>query len=64
MVWPYRTIWEEKVEYSELVSKSASKSGFDTFLKIIENPCLDPKYRPEIIRNRKSTSEICLEDAG
>ena len=52
------------MEYSELVSKSASKSGFDTFLKIIENPCLDPENRPEIIRNQKSTSEICLEDAG
>ena len=48
----YVTIWEEKVEYSEHVSKSASKSGFDTFLKNIENPCLDPKYRSEIIRNR------------
>ena len=45
------------MEYSELVSKYAAKSGFDTFLKNIENPCLDPKYRPEIIRNRKSTPE-------
>ena len=61
MVWPYPTIWEEKVEYSELVSKSASKSGFDTFLKNIENPCLDPKYRPEIIRNRKSTPETYFQ---
>ena len=49
------------MEYSELVSKSASKSGFETFLKIIENPCLDPKYRPEIIRNRKSTPETYFQ---
>ena len=57
-------IWEEKVEYSQLVTKSASKSGFETFLKNIENPCLDPKYRPEIIRNRLSAPETCLQDAG
>ena len=61
MVWPYVTIWEEKVEYSEIVSKSASKSDFETFLKIIENPCLDPKYRLEIIRNRKNTSETYFQ---
>ena len=64
MVWPYPTIWEEKVEYSELVSKYAAKSRFETFLKNIENPCLDPKYRSEIIRNWKNTSEIYLGDAG
>ena len=64
MVWSYVTIWEEKVENSELVSKSATKSGFETFLKNIENPCLDPKYRSDIIRNRLSTSETCLQDAG
>ena len=61
MVWPYVTIWEEKVEYSELVSKSASKSGFETFLKNIENPCLDPKYRFDMIRNRKSTPETYFQ---
>ena len=55
------TIWEEKVEYSELLSKSASKSGFDTFLKNIENPCLDPKYRSEIICDRKSTPETYFQ---
>ena len=49
------------MEYSQLVSKSASKSGFETFLKNIENPCLDPKYRSEIIRNRKSTSETYFQ---
>ena len=46
---------------SRAVSKYAAKSGFDTFLKIIGNPCLDPKYRPEIIRNRKSTPEIYFQ---
>ena len=54
-------IWEETVEYFELVSKYAAKSGFDTFLKNIENPCLDPKYRPEIIRNRKGTPETYFQ---
>ena len=49
------------MEYSELVSKSASKSGFETFLKNIENPCLDPKYRPEIIRNRKSAPKTYFQ---
>ena len=44
------------MEYSQIISESASKSGFETFLKIIENPCLDPKYRPEIIRNRQNTA--------
>ena len=61
MVWSYRTIWEEKVEYSELVRKSASKSGFDIFLKNIEYSCLDAKYRSEIIRNRKSTPETYFQ---
>ena len=49
------------MEYSQLVRKSATKSGFDTFLKNIENPCLDPKYRSEIIRNRKNTSETYFQ---
>ena len=54
-------IWEEKLAISQLVRKYAAKSGFDTFLKIIENPFLDPKYRPEIIRNRKNTSETYFQ---
>ena len=48
------------MEYSYLVRKSATKSGFET-LKNIENPCLDPKYRSEIIRNRKSIPEIYFQ---
>ena len=61
MVRPYWTIWEEKVEYSQLLRKSATKSSFETFLKIIKNPCLDPKFRPEIIRNRRSTPETYFQ---
>ena len=49
------------MESSQLVSKSATKSGFETFLKNIENPCVDPKYRFEIIRNRKSTPETYFQ---
>ena len=55
------TIWEEKVEYSHLVRKSSTKSGFDIFLKNIDNPYLDPKHRSEIIRNRKSTPETYFQ---
>ena len=64
MVWPYETIWEEKVEYSELVSKLAAKSAFPTFLKNDEIWCLGWKDRSEMVRNRKSTLETYLEDAG
>ena len=46
---------------SQLVRKYAPKSDFDTFLKSIENPCLDPKYCPEIIQNRKNTSETYFQ---
>ena len=57
------TIWEEKVEFFELVRKYAAKSEFPTFLKNIEISRLGPKYRSEIFRNRKSTSEKYLQDA-
>ena len=33
------------------------KSGFEAFLKNIENPCLDPKNCSEIILNPKSRPE-------
>ncbi len=56
-------IWKEKLEYSELVRKNAALRGFDFFCKNIENPCLDPKYGCDIIRNRKNTSKICLDNA-
>ena len=64
LVWPYRTIWEEKVESFELVSKLAAKSAFPTFLKNIEIWCLGWKYRSEMFRNRKSILETYLQDAG
>ena len=57
MVWPYLTIWEEKVESSAVVSKYAAKRGFPTFLKNIEIWFLGSKYRSEMFRNRKSTLE-------
>ena len=64
MVWPYRTIWEEKVEFPAVVSKNAAKSSFPTFLKNNEIWRLSWKYRPEMFRNQKSTSETYLQDAG
>ena len=64
LVWPYRTIWEEKVEYFELVSKLAAKSAFPTFLKNVEIWYLDAKYCSEMFRNQKNTFETYLEDAS
>ena len=57
-------IWEEKLATYELIRKSSTKTGFEAFLKNIENLCLDPKYRIENIRNRKSTPEAYLQDTG
>ena len=34
------------------------KKWIDAFLQNIKNPCLDPKYRSEIIWNRRNKSEI------
>ena len=64
LVWPYLTIWEEKVESSAVVRKYAAKSAFPTFLKKYEIWCLGSKYHPEMFRNWKSTLETYLQDAG
>ena len=57
------TIWGETLEISKIIRNYAAKNGFETFLKNVENPCLDPKNHSDIIRNRKGI-EICLEDAS
>ena len=53
-----------KIGIFELVSNYAAKKRISNFLKNIKIWCLDSKYRSEMFRNRKSTFETYLQDAG
>ena len=46
---------------SEILANFARKSGFETFLYIIEFEALGPKYCSDTIRNGKSTPELYFQ---
>ena len=53
--------WMRFFTKSEILANFARKSGFETFLYIIEFEVLGPKYRSETIRNEKSTPELYFQ---
>ena len=53
--------WMRFLTKSEILANFARKSGFETFLYIIEFEALGPKYRSDTIRNGKSTPELYFQ---
>ena len=61
MVWSYLMKWMRFFTKSEILANFARKSGFETFLYIIEFEALGPKKRSDTIRNGKSTPELYFQ---
>ena len=61
MVWSYLMKWMRFLTKSEILVNFARKTGFETFLYIIEFWPPGPKYRSDTIRNGKSTPKLYFQ---
>ena len=61
LVWSYLATWMIFSTKYEILVKFARRSGFETFLYIIEFQHIGPNYRSDSIRNEKRTPKMYFQ---